>query len=56
MLVRHDRHAATGDRQHDMLADNAPVSFIIGMNRYGHIGEHGLGPRSCDLDIVAAIS
>ena len=55
MFVGDDRHAAAGDRQHHMLADHALVTFVVGMHRHRHVGQHGFGARGCDLDIVASV-
>ena len=55
MFVGHDRHAAAGDRQDDMLADDRFVALVIGMYRHRHVGEHGFGARGRDLDMVAPV-
>ena len=55
VFVRYDGNSATGDRQDHMLADDALVALVIGMHRNRHIGEHGFGPCSGHLDVVAAI-
>ena len=55
MFVGDDRHAAAGDRQHDMLADHAGIALVLGMHRHRHVGQHGFGARGRNLDIVAPV-
>ena len=55
MFVGDDRHAAAGDRQHDMLADHAGIALVLRMHCYRHVGQHGFGARGRNLDIVASV-
>ncbi len=42
--VGDDRNIPSQERNRDQLADEMPVTRIIGMNRNGSIAEHRLGP------------
>ena len=56
MFIGHNRHFAARNRQDDMLADNAFIALIIGMDGNRHIGEHGFGAGCRNLDVITAIS
>jgi hypothetical protein len=50
---RSSRNTAEGQR--DQLADEGLVAFVVRINRYGNVAEHGLGPRGGDDNRPAAV-
>ena len=55
MFIRDDPNLAAGNRQHDVLSDNAGVAFIIRVHGNRHIGQHRFGAGGRNLDIIASV-
>ncbi len=55
MVVGDNRDAPPGDRQLDIFADDAGIARVLAVHRDRHIGEHRLGPRRRDDDMVAPV-
>ena len=54
-LVENDRNLAAHQRQAQLLAVQMQVALILGMNRNGHVAQHGLGPRRCNRQELAGL-
>src|SRR3546814_8664839 len=56
MVVGDHLEAAAGDRLENVLADDALVARIVGMDRDRHVGEHRFWARRRDDDMVAPVA
>ena len=52
IVIGYHRHLSVHDRQHYLLADQLPVSFIIRIDSDCRITEHSLGTRGRKLQII----
>ena len=52
--IGNDGNRAAGERQHDLLPDEARIALVVGVDRHGDVAQHGLGTRRRDDDVTPA--
>ena len=52
VVVRDDGDAPADQRQHDRLADQRAVAFVVGVHRHGGVAQHGLRAGGGDHQVI----